>query len=314
MSWILSIFFTVTTSILSFTSVNRIKTWFWLVNSRCVRLIGRSGCWLVNSFRVCAKLWPLNHWFTECVTWVNVWAYFDMISRSISSCYAWCEFRHCSTRVLSCCDSTCWRAAWTSRARIRRWSPRCYWWHSSFCLMLSDDWVLDQVSLVKICQNQIVFLDRFWCLFVLILMIWVPFCGGLYMRSIGWFNFGYFMLVLFFGHEFLFDSFLDFLNDVLSFWAWLFRLIRLIRSLCLSLIVWVRILWNVSFLVPVPIVFWFFISGNTWSVVVWIKCIPIHFAKRVVHILVDVLLMIGFLIIFYMFLVLSWVILTVFLF
>ncbi len=145
-------------------------------------------------------------------------------------------------------------------------------------------------------------------------MIRVSFYGGLDMRSIRWFNFGYFMLVLFFGHEFLFDSFLDFLNDVLSFRAWLFRLIRLIRSLCLSLIVWVRILWNVSFLVSVPIVFWLFISGNTWSVVVWIECVPIHFTKRVVHVLVDVLLRIGFLIIFDMFLVLSWVILTVFLF
>ncbi len=296
---------------MSFTSVNRIKTWFWLVSSRCVRLIGCSSCWLVDSFRVCAKLWPLNHWFIECVTWVNVWTYFDMISRSVSSCYAWCEFRHCCTGVLNCCDSARWRAAGASRARIRRRSPRFYWWHSSFCLMLIEDWVLDRVSLVKICQNQIVFLDRFWRLFVLILMIWVPFYGVLYMRSIRWLDFGYLMLVIFFGPEFLFDSFLDLLNDFLSFWAWIFRPIR---SLCLRLIVWVRILWNFPWLVPVPIVFWLFISGNTWSVVVWIECVPIHFAKRVVHIWVDVLLRVGFLIILFMFLVLSWVILAVFLF
>ena len=82
--------------------------------------------------------------------------------------------------------------------------------------MLGNDGVFDGVSLVEIGQYVIIFLDQFRRLFILRFKIRRLSDRSFYMCSISWFIVGIFIFILIFGLEFEPDSFLDFLNDILS--------------------------------------------------------------------------------------------------
>ena len=202
-----------------------------------------------------------------------------------------------------------WRAAGTS------WP--CVWWgstcrkrrHLSLCLMMSDHRVLYWVSFVKICQYQIFLLNYHRFLFIMILMIRMPFYRTFHMRSICRLVFGHFLFILFFRFKFLFHSFFDFLNNILSLWI---GFIRPLGPVCWYSIVRICILWTISFLIPIVIILGLFISSHTRTIVIGIKRVPVHFTEWVVYILVVSQLLIVWksFVVFHLVLVFSWVVST----
>lgn len=180
-------------------------------------------------------------------------------------------------------NSTGWRAAGTSWPRVW-WGSTCRKrWHLSLCLLVSDYWVLYWVSFVKICQYLIFLLYCHWFLIIMIFMIRMLFQRAFHMRSICWLMLSHFLFVLFFRFKFLLHSFLNLLDDVLSFWI---GFIRLLGPVYRDSILRISIFWHISFLIMIVVILGLFISGHTWTIIIGIISIPVHLTEWIVHVLV----------------------------
>ncbi len=148
--------------------------------------------------------------------------------------------------------------------------------------MVSDYRVLYWVSLVKICQYKILLLNRYRVLLVMILMIRMPFHRTFHMWSICRLMFGHFLFVLFLRFKLLPHSFFNLLNYILSLWI---GFIWLLGPVCWYSIVRICILWSVPLFISILVILGLFISIHTWTIIIGIKRVPVHFAKWVVYVL-----------------------------